>query len=53
MCVPDCAEGKRLLEAATQANPRSKAREDFPDHVKRWSVCNLTRGTSSEVVFIR
>jgi len=40
MCVSDCGEGKRLLEAATQPNPGSVAREAFLEHIKNCPVCN-------------
>jgi hypothetical protein len=40
MCVSDCAEGKRLLKAATQPNPRSVAREAFLEHIKHCHLCN-------------
>jgi len=40
MCVSDCAEGKRLLEAATQPNPGSVTREAFLEHIRHCPVCN-------------
>jgi hypothetical protein len=40
MCVSDCGEGKRLLEAAAQPNPGSAAREALLEHIKHCPVCN-------------
>jgi hypothetical protein len=48
MCVSDCAEGKRLLEAATQPNPGSVAREAFLEHIKNCPVCNAGGARKSE-----
>lgn len=40
MCVSDCEEGQRLLQAATEPNPGSMARDAFLEHIKHCSLCN-------------
>jgi hypothetical protein len=38
--VSDCAEGTRLLKAASQPNSRSVTREAFLEHIKHCPVCH-------------
>ncbi len=40
MCVFDCAEGERLLEAAAEASAPPEACDAFLDHVGYCLVCN-------------
>ena len=40
MCVSDCAEGKRLLKAATFTPALRGARDAFLQHIKQCSICN-------------
>jgi hypothetical protein len=49
MCVSDCAEGKRLLKAATQTNPGSVARDAFLEHVKQCPLCNSSPNDPTEM----
>jgi hypothetical protein len=39
MCVSDCAEGKRLLEAAVWGIGSPEARDAFLNHIKNYPVC--------------
>jgi hypothetical protein len=50
MCVPNCAEGKGLLEAATQPSAGSLVRQAFLEHIKNCPECNCPHPEQSNLL---